>query len=83
MSEAAVSKWIRGTAVPQMDKLDIICRFFDISIAELVTDNTQPDIQLSPGTVRMITMYQALNAQGRKEAQKYLELLTGAEQYHG
>ncbi len=82
MSEAAVSKWMRGLAVPQMDKLDVICRFLDISITELMTDGTQPEVQLSPGAVRLVTIYQTLNTQGRKEALKYLDLLAESEKYH-
>ena len=40
ISKATVSSWVNGTRVPRMDKVDLLCDYFNIKRSELMEDKT-------------------------------------------
>lgn len=40
VSQATVSNWCKGIKIPRMNKIDQICKFFDIERSDLLEDHT-------------------------------------------
>ena len=40
ISKATVSSWVNGTRVPRMDKVDLLCDYFNIKRSDLMEDKT-------------------------------------------
>ena len=52
VSQATVSNWCKGTKMPRMSKIDMICDFFSIKRSDLLDDKSdQKDIRTKPGVV--------------------------------
>lgn len=39
ISKATISSWCNGTRIPRMDKIDILCNYFNIQRSDLMEDN--------------------------------------------
>lgn len=42
VSQATVSNWYKGTKMPRMSKIDMICKFFSIERSELMNSSPAP-----------------------------------------
>lgn len=45
VSPASVSNWCKGLKLPRMDKIDLICRFFNIQRSDLMEDKSREQLQ--------------------------------------
>lgn len=41
ISKATVSSWMNGTRIPRMDKIDLLCHYFNVSRADIMEDIDQ------------------------------------------
>lgn len=41
ISKATVSSWVNGTRVPRMDKVDMLCDYFNIKRSDLMEDKSE------------------------------------------
>jgi len=41
ISKATVSTWCNGTRIPRMDKVDLLCGYFNIKRSDLIEDRTE------------------------------------------
>lgn len=44
VSQATVSNWCKGTKMPRMPKIDMICKFFSIERSELLNDTEEAKV---------------------------------------
>lgn len=40
LSKATVSSWMNGTRLPRMDKVDLLCHYFNVSRADIMEEQT-------------------------------------------
>lgn len=38
ISKATVSSWMNGTRIPRMDKIDLLCHYFNVSRSDIMED---------------------------------------------
>jgi len=58
VSPATVSFWCKGARVPRMDKIDALCKFFDCSRDDLMSENPLPHrVDLSADEWAVIDWY--------------------------
>lgn len=43
ISKATISSWMNGTRIPRMDKIDILCNYFNVSRADIMEEKTDQD----------------------------------------
>lgn len=41
ISKATVSSWMNGTRIPRMDKIDLLCHYFNVSRSDIMEDIDQ------------------------------------------
>lgn len=49
ISKATISSWMNGTRIPRMDKIDILCNYFNVSRADIMEE--KPDQDQNSGQV--------------------------------
>lgn len=43
ISKATISSWMNGTRIPRMDKIDILCNYFNVSRTDIMEEKTDQD----------------------------------------
>lgn len=43
ISKATVSSWMNGTRLPRMDKIDLLCHYFNCKRADIMEEPKKPD----------------------------------------
>ena len=83
VSDTAVSKWAKGIGFPQIDKLDKICDFLNISRAQLVTERREGLYQtiLGENEYQVLSKYSSLNIDGKQKILAYIDDLIASHQY--
>lgn len=46
ISKATISSWMNGTRVPRMDKIDLLCHYFNVSRADIMEENNEDSEQV-------------------------------------
>lgn len=81
LGKSTVSSWFTGDRTPRMDKVDMLCRYFGVSRAELMEPITTPRIEtLSQSELNMLRTYRRLTAYQRGLADAMLAALEKSEQ---
>lgn len=52
LKQATVSSWMNGTRVPRMDKIDLLCHYFNCRRADIMEEHTE-EYYLQAETARM------------------------------
>ena len=45
ISKTTISSWMNGTRIPRMNKIDLLCHYFNVSRADIMEDNSEPSEQ--------------------------------------
>lgn len=56
ISKATISSWMNGTRIPRMDKIDLLCNYFNVQrvdIMEELEDKEETAYYLNPETARI------------------------------
>lgn len=56
ISKATVSSWVNGSRIPRMDKIDMLCSYFNVSRYDIMEDHkneTEHQYYLNPETARI------------------------------
>ncbi len=79
VSQATVSNWCKGIKMPRMNKIDKLCLYFGIKRSDLMEDNSHKSTPDS--TIKIMEIYNQLNALGKQEAEKRVQELTYIPKY--
>lgn len=72
ISKATVSSWMNGTRIPRMDKIDILCHYFNVSRQDIM----EPAQDISDSLPNNLTsIYRSLNKTGQEQLLKYANFL--------
>ena len=52
--QATVSDWINGKKYPRMDKIEILAKYFGISVADLISEPPQNGYYNNPETAKLV-----------------------------
>lgn len=44
ISKATVSSWMNGTRIPRMDKIDLLCHYFNVTRTSIMETETDPRV---------------------------------------
>lgn len=77
--KSAVSTWCNGTRLPRMDKVNTLAKYFNINRSDLIEDN--PHKATPDSNIKIMEIYNQLNALGKQEAEKRLQELTYIPKY--
>ena len=54
ISKATISSWMNGTRIPRMDKIDLLCNYFNVSRADIMEEHPQETpYYINPETMRI------------------------------
>ena len=86
VTQATISNWCNGIKMPRMDKIDLICKFFDIRRSQLMDEpssssDSQAAVPLDPGEERLLYLYRGLNSVGQTKLNEYAEDLSANKKY--
>lgn len=42
ISKATISSWINGTRIPRMDKIDLLCHYFNVNRSDIMEQEEEP-----------------------------------------
>lgn len=71
ISKATISSWMNGTRIPRMDKIDLLCHYFNVSrvdIMEPAGASDPKDLVLSPEERSLVLAYRAASDERKKLA---------------
>lgn len=71
VSTASVSNWCKGIKTPRMNKVDAICRYFDIQRSDLMEYNGPANASARLAEKRLLAYFNALNDAGKNKALDY------------
>ena len=83
VSAQTFNSWIRGVAIPRMDKIQKLADYFKIKKSDLIDDHgdTSASDTLAPDERQIIELYRSLNSIGKRKALEAVEDLTQIEKY--
>jgi len=69
LTQSTVSSWMLGTRIPRMDKIDMLCNYFNCSRVEIMEENPTIHRELVSDEERdLLRLFRALSVEGRAEA---------------
>lgn len=78
ISKATISSWMNGTRIPRMDKIDLLCHYFNVTRHQLMEPSQ--DI-VDSSSDKLISIYKSLNKSGREQLLKYACYLSSDPDY--
>lgn len=85
INKATVSSWMNGTRIPRMEKIDLLCNYFNVRRSDIMEEHPNKhdkSIQaLSPEELSTITMFRLLNSDGKRKVIEYLSDLMESPKY--
>lgn len=77
LSKSTVSSWMNGTRVPRMDKIDLLCHYFNCKRVDIMEDHSETDeYYISQETARCMMVIQTASIGISRNTKKNLESLT-------
>ena len=70
VTESAVGYWCTGKKIPRMDKIDSMCKIFNVDRQQIVSEHirTIPQARIVPEDEQKLTdMFMKMNAEGRRK----------------
>jgi len=85
ISKATVSSWMNGTRIPRMNKIDLLCHYFNCRRTDIMerkkTEVQKPELHLSKDELSLIATFRSLNAIGKEKALEYISDLSDVQKY--
>lgn len=78
ISKATISSWMNGTRIPRMDKIDLLCHYFNVT-REMLMEPDHGRVDHLPD--ELIAAYNTLNKIGRDQLIKYASYLASDPDY--
>ena len=86
LSKATVSSWMNGTRIPRMDKVDLLCNYFNCHRADImedsmpfVTDPPKSFVLCTDDERRMLSKYKKVGPDMQKMVLKLLDVAADKE----
>lgn len=77
IGKSTVSSWFTGDRIPRMDKIDMLCRYFGVSRAEIMEPFSAPKIDpLTAAELEFIRKYRHLDGYKRELVETMISALT-------
>lgn len=82
INQKTVSSWMVGTRVPRMDKIDMLCNYFNVNRAEIMeAEPTGHRETVSNDERKLLHLFRSLSSEGKNEALKRVSELSSLPQY--
>lgn len=82
VSQATVSNWCKGTKMPRMSKVDMICGFLGINRSDLMNEESSDySSLLRLDETQLLSYYNKLNHIGMGKAMEYVQDLSEQPKY--
>ena len=77
VSYNTVTSWVKGRKVPRMDKIDMICDFFNVNRSDIIVKKSQSPLTqqpvLSTNEIELVNKYRALDERGKENVIALIE----------
>ena len=77
VSPQSVTNWCKGIKSPRMDKIDAMCKFFNIKRSDLMEEQKE---EVSYSHKKLINIYNQLSDNNQKKVLQYTENLFSSQQ---
>lgn len=82
LKQATVSSWMVGTRIPRMDKIDMLCSYFNCSRAEIMEGNPSTyKMTVSKEEREILRLIRSLSEEGQSAAASYLSVMANMPEY--
>lgn len=82
LTQSTVSSWMLGTRIPRMDKIDMLCNYFNVSRAEIMEEEPQHYQEfVKPEERELLRLFRSLNAFGKEVAIDQIEAMTKMDKW--
>lgn len=76
LKQSTISDWLSGRNYPRMDKVELLARYFNVHIGELILEDFAPEpVQLPDDAVKCLQLYSRLEPLEKAKALVYLDKL--------
>lgn len=81
--KTTISGWLNGNRTPRMKYIDMLCNYFNVTRTDIMDDkNGYYGKTIKPDPAEdAIAKFNALNAEGQKQALEYLNYLLSKDEY--
>lgn len=82
LKQATVSSWMVGTRIPRMDKIDLLCSYFNCSRTEIMEDSPSTyKITVTKEEHDILRLFRSLSSEGQAAAASYLSVMANMPEY--
>lgn len=82
ITQSTVSSWMIGTRIPRMDKIDMLCNYFNCSRAEIMEENPTIHRELVSNNERdLLRLFRSLTTEGQVEALERIAEMTESKRW--
>lgn len=75
IAQSVLSAWKNGISTPKGDKLEILARYFNVSVEYLMTGKEKEFPEFEPEHLEMIMLYSKLNEEQKRTVMTFLRSL--------
>lgn len=80
--QSTVSSWMTGNRVPRMDKIDMLCNYFNVSRAEIMEEEPKARREMvTEDEQEILRLFRLLTASGRAEAIERIQEMTDSPKW--
>ena len=73
LRQATVSDWLNGKKYPRMDKVELLAKYFNVSINDLIMVTPKFEYSMSPKEKMIIKKYRQLDAGGQDRIDRMID----------
>lgn len=73
LRQATVSDWLNGKKYPRMDKVELLAKYFNVSINDLIMVTPKFEYSMSPKEKMIIKKYRQLDAGGQDRVDRMID----------
>lgn len=73
LRQATVSDWLNGKKYPRMDKVELLAKYFNVSINDLIMVTPKFEYSMSPKEKMIIKKYRQLDAGGQDRIDRQID----------
>ena len=81
INQGTVSTWMVGTRVPRMDKIDLLCSYFNVNRAEIMEEEPKSHREdVSNDERELLRLFRSLSPESRLELLSYAQFKAGTQE---
>lgn len=74
INHSTVSTWFIGTRIPRMDKVDMLCNYFNVNRAEIMEENpVMHRASVSNDEQLLLSLFRSMSSENRTELLNYAQ----------